>query len=846
MLAFYRRCRQGGSRGTYSPRVGCDASRPLFNVLGNATTTRLPRMMRSRNRYNLPEKLRQASWAEFAMRSRQELAKRWDYTLYRLGRRFDTRRLSSQRQSQSAQFFFSRVDLTAICEELRRRFPQRAKEIQESAEQICAHHFNLLGYEALDYGPQIDWHADVVHSKRAPLKAWFKIRYLDFEEVGDSKITWELSRHQHLVTLAKAYLLTQESRYVEELFHLWYDWQKKNPYPIGIHWASSLELAFRSLSWIWVHHLLQASPAMPASFPNDLTAALELHGRHIETYLSTYFSPNTHLLGEAVALFFLGTLYPGMHSADRWKTMGWSIIQEQANRQVLDDGVHFERSLHYHVYALDFFLHARILAAVNQMPIAPQFDETIVKMLETLCTLSQAGSLPHFGDDDGGRVFDPARNRVEHLVDPLCAGAIVFRRGDFKAAGTLSEETIWLLGKEGMARLDSLPETNSKTAAVLPASGIYVMADRGATKQQLIIDAGSLGTGRGGHAHADALSVQLSIGGREFLSDPGTFSYVSAEMDRNVMRGTGAHNTLRIDGLNQAESDGPFGWRTFPRVSVERWQNGQTFDLLVANQTAHHGLSKAPLHQRTIFYLKPRFWFVRDVVTGAREHEMDLFWHFPPGLLISRTVFPGSFIVSGAGGEPSLALLTAEDQESQNRIEEDCWSPSYGRVMPSRTLRISKHSPLPSEFATILVPLISPAADCGRLTRVDFDTDDPNFHGYAYSADGELHYFLFADSGIKWNTGPWSSNARFFYCATSSTGELLHWIISQGSFVEMDGHSLFRQDEIVDWGEWRSPSGITVGGRENRPASLHQEASREAEKVLLHSTAEKAPKAGNR
>ena len=52
---------------------------------------------------------------------------------------------------------------------------------------------------------QIDWHCDRVHGKCAPRKPWFRVKYLDFAEVGDSKVTWELNRHQHLVTLAKAY-----------------------------------------------------------------------------------------------------------------------------------------------------------------------------------------------------------------------------------------------------------------------------------------------------------------------------------------------------------------------------------------------------------------------------------------------------------------------------------------------------------------------------------------------------------------------------------------------------------------------------------------------------------------
>jgi hypothetical protein len=41
-----------------------------------------------------------------------------------------------------------------------------------------------------------------VHGKRAPLNPWFKIPFLDFAVVGDHKVTWELNRHQHLVTLA--------------------------------------------------------------------------------------------------------------------------------------------------------------------------------------------------------------------------------------------------------------------------------------------------------------------------------------------------------------------------------------------------------------------------------------------------------------------------------------------------------------------------------------------------------------------------------------------------------------------------------------------------------------------
>src|SRR5208282_3472192 len=128
--------------------------------------------------------------------------------------------------------------------------------------------------------------------------------------------------------------------------------------------------------------------------------------RYIERYLSTYFSPNTHLLGEAVALFFIGTLCREISAAERWRNLGWKILLEESQRQVRSDGVYFEQALYYQVYALDFFLHARLLASVNGFPIPEPFDNVLKKMLDVVEAISEVGPPEGFGDDDGGRVFN--------------------------------------------------------------------------------------------------------------------------------------------------------------------------------------------------------------------------------------------------------------------------------------------------------------------------------------------------------------------------------------------------------------------------------------------------------
>src|SRR5579871_4013702 len=517
--------------------------------------------------------------AEIVDRIRQYASARFDFVRYKAGADFAPK-MQVVSHGVPPRFFFAPSDVPTLCLRLRERFPESADLIVERAERICQHRFDLLGYEAVDYGEEIHWHSDRIHGKRAPRKPWFQVKYLDFTEVGDSKVTWELNRHQHLVTLAKAFRLTGDQRFAAELFKQWDHWHRSNPYPIGINWASSLEVAFRSLSWLWVYFILADSPAMPPNFKQDWLRSLAVSGRHIERYLSTYFSPHTHLLGEAVALFFIGTLCPEIPSARSWQQKGWKIVQQEAARQVRADGLHFEQAIYYHVYALDFFLHTSILASLNEIKVPLEYVRTVERMLDALALLARGGAVPRFGDDDGGRLFDPARNEAAHLLDPLATGAVLFSRGDFKSiVSSPREEMLWLLGEPGLDEFEALltspfkPESRS-----FPESGLYVMTGDDPAGQ-LVIDAGPQGVDSAGHGHADALSVTASYAGRDLLVDLGTFEYVGREDWRDRFRGTGSHNTVMIAGQDQAVCRGPFGWQHLPNVEAEGWIVGKSFDL---------------------------------------------------------------------------------------------------------------------------------------------------------------------------------------------------------------------------------------------------------------------------
>jgi hypothetical protein len=731
---------------------------------------------------------------EIYTRGRQQAGKRRDVLLHGLG--LDPFPGAGSDLGSRGRFYCDSEDTPRIVDLLGRRMPDAVDETVNRARRIVERRFDLLGFQGLDFGRDIDWSLDPVHGRRAPAAPWPAVAYLDFSTAGDHKIVWELNRHQVLVTLAKTYRLTGDERFAIALKELWYDWRRKNPYPVGMNWTSALEVASRAISWVWSGFLLEGTAADSPDFRQDLARELARAGWYIDRFSSTYFSPNTHLLGEGVALFLIGVRYPGLRQAGDWRKTGWDIILEAAKQQVRSDGAYFEQSTYYHVYALDFFLHARILAARNGVAIPEDLDETIRKMLSCLAMLSQAGALPRYGDDDGGRVFDGSRNRPEHLRDPLSTGAVLFRDAAFKAAAAgLTEETLWLLGPESAGAFDAIAADAPRPRAVeFPACGIYAMASPGTDKaglavspakpgrrrlpHQLFIDGGEQGFRGAGHGHADALSVQLAANGRLWLTDPGTCHYLGDDRFREKFRGTAAHNTLTVDGRHQADPTGPFSWGPLPRVEVRRWVAGEAFDLFEGRHLGYERLPDPVIHRRWVLRLGAQFWLVRDVAEGRGTHRFDISWHFPPDVALSTL---GSAVVACRNGE-SLALVSSPDEAWTLTVGEDDYSPAYGLRVPAPVARWSANRTCPAEFVTA-IGFGAEMAEA-RLTRMNDSTQGAV--GYEYAARDERRWFFFAEDEGAWRAGEWASDAAalIFRAAPGGIREL---ILTGGSYVDYAG-----------------------------------------------------------
>jgi hypothetical protein len=593
------------------------------------------------------------------------------------------------------------------------RWPGTCEAVTRAAEQICHKRFDLLGYRDLSFGDPVDWHLDSVSGRRAPLAHWSRLSPLDTAALGDSKVIWELNRHQWLAQLGCAYRLSGDERYAAAVSGFIGEWIDANPPGMGINWASSLEVALRLISWCWASVLLLGSKALSEDLFAAWLASIRRHALHVERYLSHYFSPNTHLTGEALGLFYAGVLFPEMREASRWRRLGATILVEQIERQVLPDGVYFEQSTCYQRYTVEIYLHFLILAERNGVALHGQAAEQVQKMLDFLLAVRRPdGSMPEMGDADGGWLLPLMPRAPDDARGVFSVAAAFFGREDYVWAGGATPEVLWMLGPAGLDALDELaPSPPAGPPSRLFAEGGYAVMRSGwdAKAHHLILDAGPIGgQPSAGHGHADLLSLQCSAFGEPFIVDPGTYCYTADPGWRDHFRSTAAHSTVTVDGAEQAIPTEPFAWHSQPRARLRRWLSTEEVDFADTDHLAYGHLPDPVTHRRRVLFVKPRFWVIVDDLDGSTEHRIDLRFQFAPMEVTLEADL--SARARGPRGHGLLVRAMAS-VPLKGEILEGCldpsrgWvSPHYGQRHPAPLLVYSAVATLPLRVVTLLWP----------------------------------------------------------------------------------------------------------------------------------------------
>ena len=558
-----------------------------------------------------------------------------------------------------------------------------------------------------------DWFRDPLTGTRAPQNVYcFAIPHRRREIVGDLKHVWEPSRHQATVALATAWWLTGEARYADAVSRQLGAWWRDNPHLQGIHWTSGIELGLRLLSWVWIRALLADWPGVSALFDQNPVFLDQLYGH--QKYLAAFRSPsssaNNHLLAELAGLAAAATGFPWFAESAAWAAEASDSLCRESLRQTAADGMNVEQASEYHRFVLELLWSAGLAMALAGADLPESYWAVLGRMSAALRdSLDCRGREPRFGDCDGGRglAFDaPVTDPVAALVG---AAETVFGDGSGPAASVFEQ----VVAASAIRRPGLMPAPRHGSIAFSDSGHILLRAGSGRGEIWLHGDCGPLGyLSIAAHGHADALSVELRVGGVDVLADPGTFLYHADAPWRRYFKSTRAHNTLEVDGVDQAEFGGSFLWLSRADGIVEALDLAEDAPLPFwqARHDGYRRLEDPVTHHRRATLDKAAYRIeIEDWFDAAAAHPVALGFHLGPAIQarLDGAVASLSWNVPEGAGEAVMTLPETLSW-SAHRGEADpplgWYSRHYGHREPTTAL-IGRGTLKPGERLTTRIAL---------------------------------------------------------------------------------------------------------------------------------------------
>ena len=560
--------------------------------------------------------------------------------------------------------------------------------IEADADEIIKHRYRILGQIVCFYD-EIDWHWDPQSGYRWPLKYYKRLLpVFNTYDTTDAKLPYELSRFNHLTILGIAYKLTGDKKYIQEFIDELESWLDSNPYPRGINWTCTMDVAIRACNLIAGFSFFKESPEISDAFLIKFIKSLNQHGNYIIHNLEM---TGNHYISDIVGLVYLSICFPELIDVKRWKTFAIRELIKEMEKQVYPDGCDFEASTCYHRLVLELFFFSTLLVVVNDSEFKEEnyervchkifgekYTEILYKMFEAvLYLLKPNGRMPQIGDNDNGRLHVFANREILDMRYLLALGAIFFREPKFKIREFgFCEETLWIFGEKCYSIWKDLGKNSYKNinSRSFNDAGWYVMRQNG---NYCLVSCGPNGqNGNGGHAHNDKLSFELMLNGHDIIVDPGTYVYTSYPEERNKFRSTGYHNNIEFDGYEQNEISEKDLFSLPGTVKIKEAVLRERNNNIVFQGEIHYaGIT----HKRKITLDKQSSsWHIKDIISSPKQLKGKLLFHLSPNLTCD-----GSEIIIKETKEKIAAIEITESNIEKDKYD---YSPEYGRKVKANCL----------------------------------------------------------------------------------------------------------------------------------------------------------------
>src|SRR5207244_732809 len=134
---------------------------------------------------------------------------------------------------------------------------------------------------------------------------------------SDARVTWEVNRLAHFITLGRAYTITNDESFSKEFFRQLQSWRSQNPVARSVNWNCAMEVALRAMNLLAAFALFLRAPQMDELTLKELLRIFDSHGAHIRRNLEfSNIATSNHYLADITGLLWIGVMLPELQAAN--------------------------------------------------------------------------------------------------------------------------------------------------------------------------------------------------------------------------------------------------------------------------------------------------------------------------------------------------------------------------------------------------------------------------------------------------------------------------------------------------------------------------------------------------
>ena len=379
---------------------------------------------------------------------------------------------------------------------------------------------------------------------------WSDLKTFDSEDI---KKTWDLSRWSWAPLLARAFILTNNQKYLNRLNFLITNWCEENPLNYGPNWNCGQEVAIRLIHALQAWKLLEKNFYYQTSSEKKYFIYAHLKRISITKYYSVSQS-NNHWISEAAALFIGGNILKKMQykldQADKFSKLGRESLEAAISKLIMEDGSFSQYSIIYHRLVLETLSQVELWRRwLNLKSFSKEFYEKCSlahSWLENFVDID-TGEGPNLGSNDGSNCYKLHSQSYRDFRPTIQLSGLIFNKKITLKKG-LWDEPIYWLGLENEFKNFYKNKNLShfkKPIKIFDKGGFVIFFPKNKSWGLLRLPNYLFRP-----SQADPLHFDLWNNGVNLLRDGGTFSYNTNAYFMNYFPGVESHNTVQF-GQNQ-------------------------------------------------------------------------------------------------------------------------------------------------------------------------------------------------------------------------------------------------------------------------------------------------------